>query len=64
MARKRRSGRDGYARWSFAPRPERALRFAAYMAPLDQEQKTAAAYAEVVTDLGRWLERSDPNRVL
>ena len=55
---------DAYARWSFAPRPERALRFAAYMAPLDQEQKTAAAYAEVVTDLGRWLERSDPNRVL
>jgi hypothetical protein len=49
---------DTYARWTFASGPERALRFAAYTATLDREQKTAAAYAEVVTDLERRLERS------
>ena len=49
---------DAYARWSFAPGPERALRFAAYAATLDQEQKTASAYAEAVTDVKRWLHRS------
>jgi hypothetical protein len=55
---------DAYARWSFASGPERALRFAAYIATLDQEQHTAAAYAETVTDLERWLQRSDSNRGL
>jgi hypothetical protein len=50
---------EAYARWSFACRPERAVRFAAYTATLDQEQKTAAAYAETVTGVERWLERSD-----
>jgi hypothetical protein len=50
---------DAYGRWSFASRPERALRFAAYNATLDQEQKTASAYAAAVTDVERWLERSD-----
>jgi hypothetical protein len=30
---------DAYARWSFASGPERALRFAAYIATLDQEQQ-------------------------
>jgi hypothetical protein len=39
--------------------PERARLFAAYSATLDQEQKTAAAYAEAVTDVERWLQRSD-----
>ena len=34
-----------YARWSFASGPERALRFAAYTATLDQEQKTASPTA-------------------
>jgi hypothetical protein len=34
---------DAYARWSLAFGPERALRFAAYTATLDQEQKTGAA---------------------
>jgi hypothetical protein len=48
---------DAYARWSFASRPECALRFAAYTAALDQEQKTAAACAEAVTDSQRWLLR-------
>ncbi len=48
---------DAYARWSFASGPERDLRFGAYTATLDQEQKTAAAYAEAVTDTERWLRR-------
>lgn len=55
---------DAYTRWSFASGPERALRFAAYAAALDQEQHTAAAYAETVTDLERWLQRSDSHRGL
>jgi hypothetical protein len=49
---------EAYARWSLASGSERAMRFAAYTATLDQEQKTAAAYAETVTDVKRWLERS------
>lgn len=48
---------DAYDRWSFASGAERAVRFAAYTATLDQEQKTAAAYAETVTDVERWLQR-------
>ena len=46
---------QAYDRWSFAFGSERAVRFAAYTATLDQEQKTAAAYAEAVTDVERWL---------
>jgi hypothetical protein len=53
---------DAYARWSFTSRGERALRFAAYIATLDQEQKTASAYAEAVTDVERWLQRSSSSR--
>ena len=34
---------ETYARWSCAAGPERALRFAAYTATLDQEHQTAAA---------------------
>jgi hypothetical protein len=49
---------DAYARWSFASTPERAMRFTAYTATLDQEQKMATAYAETVTEVERWLERS------
>jgi hypothetical protein len=55
---------DAYARWSIASGAEGALRFAAYIAALDREQKTAAAYAEAVTDVDRWLQRSDSNRGL
>ena len=55
---------DAYARWSVASVSERALRFAAYTATLDQEQRTAAAYAEAVTDVERWLHRSDSQRGL
>jgi hypothetical protein len=59
-----RAVEDAYARWSFASGPERILRFAAYTATLDQEQKTAAAYAEAVTDVERWLQRSESHRAL
>lgn len=53
---------EAYARWSFASGPERAVRFAAYTATLDQEQRTAAAYAATVTDVQGWLERSGSHR--
>jgi hypothetical protein len=53
---------DAYVRWSFAARAERSLRFAAYTATLDQEQKAAAAYAEAVTDVAGWLQRSESHR--
>jgi hypothetical protein len=49
---------EAYVRWSGSGAPERAMRFAAYTATLDQEQKMAAAYAETVTDVERLLERS------
>jgi hypothetical protein len=49
---------EAYTRWSFPSGLKGALRFAAYTATLDQEQETAAAYAEAVTDLQRWLRRS------
>ena len=47
-----------YARWSCAPGSERAVRFAAYAATLDQEQAAAAAYAEAVTKVSRWVQLS------
>jgi hypothetical protein len=53
---------DAYERWSFASGRERALRFAAFTATLDQEQKKAAAYAELVTDVQRWLQPPDSHR--
>jgi hypothetical protein len=53
-----RAAADAYARWSFASGPERALLFAAYIATLDQEQKTASAYAATLADVERWLQRS------
>ena len=49
---------DAYVRWLVASEPERARRFAAYTATLDQEEKTASAYADAVTDLERWLQHS------
>jgi hypothetical protein len=49
---------DTYARWFFASGPERTPRFAAYIAALDQEQNTAAAYAEAATDFERWLNET------
>jgi hypothetical protein len=53
---------DAYARWSIASGAERDLRFAAYTATLDQEQKTASAYAAAVTDVERWLQHSRSHR--
>ena len=55
---------DAYSRWSSASGRERGLLFAAYTATLDREQKTAAAYAEAVTDVERWLRRSASERAL
>jgi hypothetical protein len=49
---------EAYARWSSGAAAERAVRFAAYTATLDQEQKTAAAYGEAVADLERCVRRS------
>jgi hypothetical protein len=48
---------DAYTRWSSAPGPEGAVRCAAFTATLDQEQKTASAYVEAVTDVERRLQR-------
>ncbi len=53
---------DAYARWSSASGLERAVRFAAYTATLDQEEMTAAAYAKALTDLALWLQRSPCHR--
>ena len=50
---------DAYDRWSFTSRRERASRFAAYAATLDQEQKTAKAYADAVKELERCLRHSN-----
>jgi hypothetical protein len=49
---------DAYARWSTASGPERALRFAAYIAALDQEQHAASAYGEAVSDVMLWMDPS------
>lgn len=53
---------DAYDRWSLASGRERATLLAAYTATLDQEQTTATAYADAVTELERWLERSNARR--
>jgi hypothetical protein len=55
---------NSYAQWSCAPTSERVVRFAAYTACLDQEQKTAAAYADVVTDVERLVARMGGHRGL
>jgi hypothetical protein len=45
---------DAYERWSLASGPDRGVRFAAYTATLDREEKAAAAYAGAVTDFERY----------
>ena len=42
---------DAYGRWCAAPPEERTVRFAAYLATLDQEQATASGYADTISDL-------------
>lgn len=42
---------DAYARWCAAPPEEGTVRFAAYLATLDQEQATARDYADTISDL-------------
>jgi hypothetical protein len=41
---------------------EEAVRVAAYLAALDQEQTAAPAYAESISELARPLPDSDPDR--
>jgi hypothetical protein len=55
---------DSYRRWSSAPAGEQALRFAVYIAALDEEQTAAAIYAESIRELDRWLRGSDPESAL
>jgi hypothetical protein len=49
--------RETYARWCGAPCGEVGIRFAGYVAALDQEELAAASYAAVVKELAQWLER-------
>ena len=51
---------DSYRRWSVAPAGERAPRFAAYIAALDQEQAAAGVYAESISELERRLPDPAP----
>jgi len=46
---------DAYRRWADAHLGERAARFSAYNAALDQEEYSATAYARVVAELERRL---------
>jgi hypothetical protein len=54
-----------YGRWSQSPAPDRELRFATFVAALDQEQSAAANYAGIVGGVARVLEGGairDPDR--
>lgn len=53
---------DTYARWSAAPAVEHAVRYAAYMAALDQEQAAAAVHGDSISELRRWLRDSGCDR--
>ena len=46
-----------YRRWSHGPGLGRELRFATFVAALDQEESAAASYASVVGDLARVIGR-------
>jgi len=48
--------RVAYGRWSQSPVAERELRFATFLAALDQEQSAAASYAGIVGGVARVLE--------
>jgi hypothetical protein len=47
-----------YQRWSAGALTDKATRFAAYMAALDQEQTAAGEYARSISELERWLPDS------
>ncbi len=53
---------DTYERWCVAPADERAMRFASYIAALDQEDTAAGMYAASIRELERWLPGPDPAR--
>lgn len=40
---------DAYTRWSAAPRADRAWRFSAYLAALEQEESAANSYALAIS---------------
>ena len=46
---------ETYAQWSTAPISEQSMRYAAYVAALDQEEGAAAIFADSVGDLARGL---------
>ena len=48
-----------YEDWSGAPALEKAWRFSAYMAALEQEESAAETYAAVIAELDRWLTRAE-----
>lgn len=47
---------DAYRLWSIAPTDEEALRYAAYVAALDQEESSAIRYALVVREVERAMQ--------
>jgi hypothetical protein len=50
---------EAYRRWSGAPARERAWRFSAYMAALEQEESTARSYAVLVAGVNSWLQQAE-----
>ena len=47
---------DAYRLWSIAPTDEEALRYAAYVAALDQEESSAIRYALVFREVERAMQ--------
>jgi hypothetical protein len=47
----------GYRAWCASGAADRSLRFGAYLASLDQEECTATAYAQIVADVVRRVDR-------
>jgi hypothetical protein len=47
---------DAYRLWSIAPTDEEALRYAAYVAALDQEESSAIRYALVFREVERAVQ--------
>jgi hypothetical protein len=55
---------EAFYQWSVAPPADTALRFAAYVAALDQEESAAAVYAQAITQLDRWVRDTDSGEAL